>query len=101
MATKVCRNGIRKNQFMDLMNYIYIPYLDTFVILFIDDILIYSQSEDKHSQYLQSILELLRKRNCTENFLSVSSGYNQYFLAYVVSKDRIYVDPSQIKAIKN
>nr|GFB72970.1 hypothetical protein [Tanacetum cinerariifolium] len=47
--------------FMDLMNQVYKPYLDKFMIVFIDDILIYSKDEKKHEEHLKAILELLKK----------------------------------------
>nr|GFB92506.1 putative reverse transcriptase domain-containing protein [Tanacetum cinerariifolium] len=47
--------------FMDLMNRVCKPYLDKFVIVFIDDILIYSKDEKEHEEYLKAILELLKK----------------------------------------
>ncbi|GKA04467.1 hypothetical protein Tco_0683587 [Tanacetum coccineum] len=65
--------------FMDLMNRVYKPYLDKFVIVFIDDILIYSRNEKEHKEHLKIILELLKK----EEF----SG--------------IHVDPAKNKAVKN
>ena len=47
--------------FMDLMNRVCKPYLDQFVIVFIDDILVYSKTEDDHRRHLRLLLELLRK----------------------------------------
>ncbi|KAD7117042.1 hypothetical protein E3N88_04310 [Mikania micrantha] len=47
--------------FMDLLNRVCKPYLDQFVVVFIEDILIYSKSKDEHEQYLRKILELLKK----------------------------------------
>nr|GEX98969.1 putative reverse transcriptase domain-containing protein [Tanacetum cinerariifolium] len=54
--------------FMDLMNWVYKPYLDKFVIVFINDILIYSKNEKEHKEHLKAILELLKKINCMPNF---------------------------------
>ena len=48
--------------FMDLMNRIFQPYLDQFVIVFIDDILIYSKSKKEHESHLRIVLETLRKK---------------------------------------
>nr|GEV03229.1 reverse transcriptase domain-containing protein [Tanacetum cinerariifolium] len=68
--------------FMDLMNRVCRPYLDKFVIVFIDDILIYSKSKEDHEVHLKLILELLKKeRNCSGNFRSVNSGYKRRFIA--------------------
>ena len=48
--------------FMDLMNRVFQPYLDRFVIVFIDDILVYSSSSDEHSEHLRIVLQTLRER---------------------------------------
>ncbi|KAG8475196.1 hypothetical protein CXB51_031755 [Gossypium anomalum] len=45
--------------FMDLMNRMFLPYLDQFVVVFIDDILIYSRSEAEHDKHLRTILQVL------------------------------------------
>ncbi|KAI3767953.1 hypothetical protein L2E82_18382 [Cichorium intybus] len=57
--------------FMDLMNRVCSPFLDKFVIVFIDDILIYSRSEEEHGQHLRLILELLRKREVINQILKM------------------------------
>ena len=54
--------------FMDLMNWIFYPYLDQFVIVFIDDILIYSHSEAEHEEYLQLTLKTLRDHQLYAKF---------------------------------
>ena len=46
--------------FMDLMHRVFQPYLDQFAVVFVDDILIYSQSEEKHEDHLRVVLQLLR-----------------------------------------
>ncbi|GKB60834.1 putative reverse transcriptase domain-containing protein [Tanacetum coccineum] len=65
--------------FMDLMNRVCKPYLDQFVIVFINDILVYSRNEEEHGEHLKTILELLKE----EKFKG------------------IHVDPAKIKAIKD
>nr|GFA94162.1 putative reverse transcriptase domain-containing protein [Tanacetum cinerariifolium] len=60
--------------FMDLMNRVCKPYLDKFVIVFIDDILIYSKDEEEHKEHLKTILELLKKEELYAKFLSVNFG---------------------------
>nr|GEV67847.1 putative reverse transcriptase domain-containing protein [Tanacetum cinerariifolium] len=61
--------------FMDLLNWVYKPYLDKFVIVFIEDILIYSKNNKKHEEHLKAILEFLRKRSCMLNSLNVNFGF--------------------------
>ncbi|GJZ87842.1 putative reverse transcriptase domain-containing protein, partial [Tanacetum coccineum] len=54
--------------FMDLMNQVYRPYLDNFVIVFIDDILIYSKTREEHAMHLGLVLELLKKEKMYDKF---------------------------------
>nr|GFB93551.1 putative reverse transcriptase domain-containing protein [Tanacetum cinerariifolium] len=54
--------------FMDLMNWVCKPYLDKFMIVFIDDILIYSKDEKEHEEHLKAILELLKKEELYAKF---------------------------------
>ena len=60
--------------FMSLMNGIFKPYLDLFVIVFIDDILIYSKSKKEHEEHLRIVLEVLREKRLYANSPSVSFG---------------------------
>ena len=60
--------------FMDLMNSIFRPYLDLFVIVFIDDILVYSRSKAEHANHLRAVLRFFETENFMQSFLSVSSG---------------------------
>ena len=48
--------------FMDLINRVFQPYLDWFVVVFIDDILVYSRTEDEHNEYLRIVLQILREK---------------------------------------
>ena len=59
--------------FMDLMNRVFQPYLDQFVIVFIDDILIYSSSQEEHEQHLSIVLQTLREHKLFAK-LSVNVG---------------------------
>nr|GFA43735.1 putative reverse transcriptase domain-containing protein [Tanacetum cinerariifolium] len=72
--------------FMDLMNHVCRPYIDKFVIVFIDDILIYSKSKEEHEVHLKLILKLLKKRNCLGNFRSVNSGYKRFIFSIMIGE---------------
>ncbi|GJT86191.1 putative reverse transcriptase domain-containing protein [Tanacetum coccineum] len=88
--------------FMDLMNHVCKPYLDKFVIVFIDDILIYSRNKEEHANHLRIILELLKKEKLYAKF-SKSDFWIRIvqFLGYLIDSQRLYVDPAKIKAVKN
>nr|GFA20087.1 putative reverse transcriptase domain-containing protein [Tanacetum cinerariifolium] len=66
--------------FMDLMNRVCKPYLDKFVIVFIDDILIYSKDKKEHEEHLKAILELLKKEELYAKFSKCLAGYYQRFI---------------------
>ncbi|KAJ9547520.1 hypothetical protein OSB04_020063 [Centaurea solstitialis] len=87
--------------FMDLMNRVCRPYLDKFVIVFIDDILIYSQSKKDHEHHLRLILELLKAEKLYAKFSKCEFWIREvHFLGHVVNKEGIHVDPAKIEAIK-
>ena len=88
--------------FMDLMNRVCRPYLDQFVIVFIDDILVYSRSEEEHKDHLGRVLETLRSEKLYAKFSKCEFLIRRVeFLVHVVSEEGIHVDPSKIKAIEN
>ena len=88
--------------FMDLMNRVCRPFLDKFVIVFIDDILVYSWSEEDHRQHLRQVLETLRSENLYAKFSKCEFWIKKLtFPGHVVSEEGIHVDPSKIKAIEN
>ncbi|KAI3814135.1 hypothetical protein L1987_18882 [Smallanthus sonchifolius] len=88
--------------FMDLMNRVCKPYLDQFVIVFIDDILIYSKNEEEHEEHLRLILELLKQEILYAMFSKCEFWIREVqFLGHVVNEKGIHVDPSKIEAIKN
>nr|GEV45819.1 putative reverse transcriptase domain-containing protein [Tanacetum cinerariifolium] len=88
--------------FMDLMNRVCKPYLDKFVILFIDDILIYSKFKEEHEAYLKLELELLKKEKLFAKFFKCEFWLQEvHFLEHMVNTDGIHVDPNKIEAVKN
>ena len=88
--------------FMDLMNRVCKPYLDKFVIVFIDDILIYSKNEKEHEEHLKLILELLKKEELYAKFLKCEFWIsNVQFLGHVIDRQGIHVDLAKIEATKD
>ena len=86
--------------FMDLMNRIFRPYLDKFVVVFIDDILIYSKDETEHAEHLRIVLQTLRDKQLYAKFSKSEFWLREVgFLGHIVSGDGIRVDPSKISAI--
>ncbi|GJT05528.1 putative reverse transcriptase domain-containing protein [Tanacetum coccineum] len=88
--------------FMDLMNRVCKPYLDKFVIVFIDDILIYSKDEKEHEEHLNAILELLKKEKLYAKFSKFEFWISKVqFLGHVIDSSGIHVDPAKIESIKD
>ncbi|KAL4014562.1 hypothetical protein IC575_026769 [Cucumis melo] len=86
--------------FMDLMNRVFREFLDTFVIVFIDDILIYSKTEAEHEEHLRIVLQILRDNKLYAKFSKCEFCLKQMsFLGHVVSKAGVSVDPAKIEAV--
>ncbi|GKA43777.1 hypothetical protein Tco_0736501 [Tanacetum coccineum] len=87
---------------MDLINRVCKPYLDKFVIVFIDDILIYSRNEEEHAHHLRVILELLRKENLYAKFSKCDFWIHiMQFIGHLIDSQGLHVDPAKIEAVKN
>ncbi|GKE42328.1 putative reverse transcriptase domain-containing protein [Tanacetum coccineum] len=88
--------------FMDLINRVCKPYLDKFVIVFIDDILIYSKDKEEHGEHLRLILELLKKEELYAKFSKFDFWLSKVqFLSHVIDSEGIHVDPAKIELIKD
>lgn len=86
--------------FMDLMNRIFGPYLDDFVVVFVDDILIYSKNDEDHDRHLEIVLETLRRNQLYAKYEKCDFWQDKVkFLGHVVSKDGVSVDPSKVEAV--
>nr|GEV79259.1 putative reverse transcriptase domain-containing protein [Tanacetum cinerariifolium] len=96
------RSGYHQLLFMDLMNYVCKPYLDKFMIVFIDDILIYSKNKEEHGEHLKTILNLLRSEKLYAKFTKCDFCLNfVQFLGHVIDSNGVHVDLAKIEAIKN
>ncbi|XP_075103697.1 uncharacterized protein LOC142178267 [Nicotiana tabacum] len=87
--------------FMDLMNRVFNPFLDRFVIVFIDDILIYSSSQGEHEDHLRTVLQTLREHRLYAMFSKCEFWLDSIsFLGHVVSKNGIMVDPKKTETVQ-
>jgi hypothetical protein len=86
--------------FMNLMNKVFMEYLDKFVMVFIDDILIYSRSEVEHEEHLRLVLHKLRDHRLYAKLSKSEFWLKQVaFLGHIISKGGISVDPSKVQDV--
>ena len=86
--------------FIDLMNCVFRPFLDRFVVVFIDDILVYSKDREDHDMHLWVVLETLRKEQLYAKMSKCEFWLKEVsFLGHIVSKEGIRVDPRKIEVI--
>ena len=86
--------------FMDLMNHFFRPYLDQFVMVFIDDILVYSKDWENHDTHLRVVLETLRKERLYEKLRKCEFWLREVsFLRHIISEEGIQVDPKKVEVI--
>jgi hypothetical protein len=86
--------------FMHLMNKVFMDYLDTFVVIFIDDILVYSKSEAKHEKHLRLVLQRLREHKLYAKLSKCEFWIDEVpFLGHVISKGGIDVEPGKVKDV--
>ncbi|RVW18327.1 Transposon Ty3-G Gag-Pol polyprotein [Vitis vinifera] len=88
--------------FMDMMNRIYRPYLDHFVVLFVDDILIYSKSREEHSHHLHMALQTLREHQLYAKLEKCDFWLQEIqFLGQMVTQEGISMDPTKVEVVTN
>jgi hypothetical protein len=86
--------------FMNLMNKIFMPYLDKFVIVFIDDILVYSKDKSEHAKQLKIVLQTLREHQLYAKFSKCEFWLDKMeFLGHVITKEGIVVNPSKVESV--
>ena len=84
------------------MNRVFKPYLDQFVVVFIDDILVYSKSREEHERHLSIVLQTLRDKKLYAKLMKCEFWLDRVsFLGHVVTKDSILVDPGKVDAVSN
>ena len=87
-------------EFMDLMHRVYQPYLDQFVVVFVDDILIYSQFKEEHEDHLRIVLQELREHKLYAMFSKCEFWLTEVkFLGHVVSDLGVSIDPEKVEAV--
>ena len=86
--------------FMDLMHRVFQPYLDQFIMVFVDDILIYFQSEEEHKDHLRIVLQALRDYQLYAKFSKCEFWLTEVkFLGHVVPVSSVSVDPEKVEAV--
>src|SRR5262249_16212898 len=86
--------------FMDMMNRVFKPFLDRFVIVFIHDILVYSRDMEEHAWHLRMVLQTLREHRLYAKYSKFEFWLESIaFLGHVISRDGIQVDPRKIEAV--
>nr|XP_027082276.1 uncharacterized protein LOC113704587 [Coffea arabica] len=87
---------------MDLMQRVFKKHLDQFVVVFIDDILIYSKTREEHVKYLEIVLQILKEHKLYAKFSKCEFWLEEIsFLGHKISKDGIAVDPEKVEAVMN
>jgi hypothetical protein len=88
--------------FLNLMNSVFMDYLDRFVVVLIDDILIYSQSEDEHVDHLRMVLQILREHQLYGKLSKCKFWIGEVlFLGHIINKDGLVMDPKKVADILN
>jgi hypothetical protein len=86
--------------FMNLMNKVFMEYLDKFVVVFIDDILIYSKNDSDHEEHLRLVLQKLRDNQLCAKFSKCEFWLDEVpFLGHIICNGEISVDPAKVREI--
>ena len=86
--------------FMSMMNKVFMEFLDKFVVVFIDDILVYLKNEEEHKEHLRLVLEKLREHQLYAKFSKCEFWLKEVgFLGHVISGEGIEVDPTKVASI--
>jgi hypothetical protein len=86
--------------FMYLMNIVFMDYLDKFVVVFINDILIYSQNEEEHEEHLKMVLQWLREHQLYAKLSMCEFWISEVlFLGHIINQDGLAVDPKKVADI--
>ena len=86
--------------FMYLMNSVFMPELEKFVVVFIDDIMIYSENEEDHAEHLRVVLTRLREHKLYAKFSKCEFWLRKVpFLGHVLSENGVSVDPSKVQEV--
>jgi hypothetical protein len=86
--------------FMYLMNKVFMEYLDKFVVVSIDDVLIFSKNEEEHDEHLRLELQKLRENQLYTNLNKCEFWLKEVlFLGHIISEGGIYIDPSKVKDV--
>ena len=85
---------------MSMMNKLFMEFLDKFVVVFIDDILIYSKNEEEHKEHLHLVLEKLREHQLYAKFSKCEFWLKEVgFLGHVISGEGIAIDPTKVQSV--
>ena len=88
--------------FVDLMNGVFRDQLNKFVLVFMDDILVYSRTEEEHKEHLRIVMEVLRKHQLKAKFSKCHFWRREVrFLGHVVSENGIAVDPAKVATVQD
>ena len=86
--------------FMSMMNKVFMEYLDKFVVVFIDDIMVYSKNEEEHKEHLRLVLKKLRERQLYAKFSKCEFWLKEVgFLGHVISGEGIAIDPTKVQSV--